>query len=416
VDLALGTDTAGSGRVPAAYGGIIGLKATRGLVPTRGVVPACRTLDCVSVFASTVAAARQAITIMTGPDPRDPTSRAWPADRPLAAPPTPVIAIPLPDQLAALSPSWRAAFTAACQRLSDTGAQLTEIDISAFLEAGSLLYNGAFIAERYAAVGEFVTTHADEVDPTVGAIIASARDLPAHQLVADTARLDALKLRVAATFADVDALFLPTAPEQPTIAAVAGDRIGVNARLGAYTTFCNMLDLAAVAVPAGEVDGGQFGVSVIVSTFADAVAADIAARFAGEPAPEQPIAGIPLVVVGAHLSGLALNHQLVERGCRLIGPVATAASYRLFALDTQPPKPALVRVDSNGASIAGELWDVPPAQLAGLLAALPAPMVFGQVQLADGTAQVGFLCEAVAALDAPEITDFGGWRAYLARG
>jgi allophanate hydrolase len=415
VDFSLGTDTAGSGRVPAAFGGIVGLKPTRGLVPVRGVVPACRSLDCVTVFAASVDLAERAITIMTGPDPLDPLSRTWPGTEPLAAPPIPRIAIARPEQLTAMSPSWQRAFTEACDRLRSTGALLTEIDIEPFLEAGALLYNGAFVAERYAAVGGFISTHRDQVDPTVGGIIAAAADVPAHLLVADTERLDVLKLRAEVTFAQYDALFLPTVPEQPTIAEVQAEPVTANARLGAFTTFCNLLDLAAVAVPAGEVDGGQFGVSVIVPAFADAVAADIARRFLDEPARSSSAAGVPVVVVGAHLSGLPLNHQLTDRGCRLLGPVRTAPVYRLFALDTEPPKPGLVRVDNGGASVVGELWDVPPSALAALLTTLPAPMVFGSVRLCDGSVQVGFLCEPIAAIGALDITDFGGWRGYLAR-
>jgi allophanate hydrolase len=412
-DIGLATDTAGSGRVPAAFGGIVGLKPTRGLVPTRGVVPACRTLDCVSVFAVSVGLAALATAILTGPDDADPTSRGWPPGRRLAAPPVPRIAVPA--TLPGLDETWRAAFAAACARLAAAGAELTEVDITPFLEAGALLYGGAFVAERYAAVGGFLDAHPGDADPVVAALVRPAGAVPAHRYVADTELLDTLRLHAAATFSRFDALFLPTVAEQPTIADVAAAPLAVNARLGTFTTFCNLLDLAAVAVPAGQAGDAQFGVSFLVPAFADAVAADLAARFAGEPVPVAAAAGVPLVVVGAHLSGLPLNAQLTGVGARLLGVVRTAPDYRLFALDTEPPKPGLVRVDSGGVSVPGELWDVPPAALAALLAALPVPMVFGQVWLADGSAHVGFLCEPIAVHGARDISDAGGWRAYLGR-
>lgn len=414
VDIALGTDTAGSGRVPAAFAGIVGLKPSYGLVPTRSVVPACRELDCVSVFAKTVDAAELATRIMTGPDADDPTSRVMATSRPLAAPPAPRLAIPSPANLASLSTTWAAAWDSAVKRMVEQGMVVEEVDISDLVAAGALLYGGAFIASRYAAVGAFIDAHPDEVDPTVRTLITNGRSLTAAQWVADTERLERLALTAKKLFATYDALVLPTVSNQPTIAAVAAEPIAANATLGEFTTFCNLLDLAAVAVPAGEVDGGQFGVSVVVSAFADRVAADIARRIIGEaPASIQP-QGVPFVVVGAHLTGMPLNGQLTERGCRLIGEVHTAATYRLYALDTVPPKPGLQRVADGGTSIVGELWDVPPQALADLLATLPPPMVFGPVELSDGTTQVGFGCEAIALAGAQDITSFGGWRAYRA--
>jgi allophanate hydrolase len=407
VDIALGTDTAGSGRVPAAFGGIVGLKPTYGLIPTRGVVPACRELDCVSVFAATVALAQQAIEVMTGPDSEDPTSRSWPLDRPLSAPPSLRLAVPRPDQLGSLSPSWQAAWTRAVERLIGLGAVVEDVDISSFLTAGSLLYGGAFIASRYAAVGAFIDEHPDDVDPSVRTLICGGANLTAAQWVADTERLQTLALDTRAVLKSFDALVLPTVPRQPSLLEVAADPIGANAALGEFTTFCNLLDLAAVAVPAGEVDGGQFGISVVVGAFA--------ARFAGEVALTPPLAGIALLVLGAHLTGLPLNHQLTSRGARLLETVQTAPEYRMFALDSVPPKPGLQRVTAGGASIVGELWDVPEGLLSGFLAALPTPMALGQVQLDDGRSVVGFQCEAVAVEGALDVTSHGGWRAYLGR-
>jgi allophanate hydrolase len=283
-DLALGSDTAGSGRVPAAFQGVVGVKPTRGLVPTLGVVPACRTLDCVSVFARELAEAELAVDLMTGPAPGDPTARSWPAGAPLAAPPAPRVARPAAATLTELTPAGVRAFEAAADALAAAGAELVEIDLEPFLEAGRMLYEGAFVAERFDAVGAFVVAHHDEVDPTVGAIIAAAGSIPASAVAADHERLETLRLAAGRELAGADALLVPTAPFQPTIAEVAAEPLAVNTRLGTYTNFCNLLDMAAVAVPAGEADGGQFGVTVMAPAFADRVANDVARLLVGRRA------------------------------------------------------------------------------------------------------------------------------------
>jgi allophanate hydrolase len=422
VDLALGTDTAGSGRVPAAFQGVIGVKPTRGLVPVAGVVPACRTLDCVTVFARDVSAAARALWVMAGPAGRGATAaldRAWPPGAPLAAPAAPRIGVPADGRLEDLSPHARRAFAAAVERLEVLGATLVEIDLAPFLEAAGLLYGGAYVAERYAAVGEFVDAHPDAVDATVRGIVRAAAGPTASELVRDGERLDALRTATAPVLAATDALLIPTVPRQPTIAEVAADPVGVNAELGPYTSFVNLLDLCAIAIPAGEADGGQFGVSLVAPAFGDLVVADLAHRFLGEPpaapTPGEP-AGIPLLVVGAHRHGQPLHHQLEERGARALGVVRTAPAYRLYALTTDPPKPGLVRVASGGVAVEGELWALPAAGLASFLGALPAPMALGQVTLEDGRDVVGFQCEAVALDGAPDISGHGSWLAYLAAG
>lgn len=422
VDFALGTDTAGSGRVPAAFGGIVGVKPTIGLVPNTGVVPACRTLDCVTVFAAGTGLARQVAGLMSGVDPADPRSRPWPVDAPLGAPPKPRVGVPDPADLVGMAPEWRAAFEAAVKRLADTGAETVQFHVKPFLEAGRLLYEGAFVAERYAAVGSFLVNpeSAEGLDPTVATIISGAGSLPAHQLVADTERLDRLRAEARAQTAGLDAILLPTVGEHPTIAEVAEDPIGVNSRLGTYTNFCNLFDMAAIAIPAGETeDGAKFGVTLAAPAFSDHVVADIAERFLADRAvPVDTVAlppsAVPLVVVGAHLSGQPLNGQLTSLGARLLAPVRTAAEYRLYALDTEPAKPGLVRVAEGGAQIEAELWALPRAGLGGLLAELPAPMALGRVRLADGAEHVGFLCEPAAVAGARDITSFEGWRAFLA--
>jgi allophanate hydrolase len=413
-DIALGTDTAGSGRVPAAYQGIVGLKPTRGLVPVTGVVPACADLDCVSVFAADLPTARLATNVMTGPHHADSGCRTWPGDAPLAAPPQPVIGIPEADQLSCLPAAEAAAYDDAVRRLEAGGAVVTTIDIAPMLAAGRLLYEGGFVAGRYAAVGEFVEQHPEDVDPTVRQIVLAAGAIGAARLRADESALARLAVLVRDQLAGVDAVLLPTAPRQPTIAEVEADPFGVNAELGVFTNFCNLLDLCAVAVPAGLAGDGSFGVSVFASAFHDAVAADIAGRIATAPGDGwfgPP--GIDLAVFGAHLSGQPLNGQL--DGSRLIGPIRTSEDYRLVALPTEPPKPGLARVSRGaGVSIAGELWRVPPEQLAQLLADLPRPMAFGPVELDNRSHVVGFLCQPDALEGAQDISSYGAWPAYLA--
>ncbi len=421
VDIALGTDTAGSGRVPAAFQGIVGVKPTHGLIPTRGVVPACPSYDCVTTFAATLAEAGKVAQVLSasgtdGTDGSDATTRAWPADAPLAAPPVPRVAVPRDEALGGLSVEWRSAFRAVAKQLEAAGAELVEVDIEPFLHAARLLYDGAFVAERYAAVGSFVEAHPDEVDSSVRTIVLGARDVPAHALLSDTVLLRELRHAGGAAIAGCDVLLLPTTTHQPTIAEVARDPLGTNARLGTFTNFTNLFDMCAVAVPAGEADGGHFGVTILAPAFHDAVVADVARRLLDEPAAAMELSppGIGLVVVGAHLSGMVLNHELTSRGARLVGPVRTAAAYRLHALPTTPPKPGLVRVNDDGASIAAERWLLPPAAIAALLAGLPSPLGFGRVELDDGSSSLGFLCEAAAVDDAPDVTSHGGWRAYVA--
>jgi allophanate hydrolase len=413
-DIGLGTDTAGSGRIPAAFQGVVGIKPTRGLIPTRGVVPACRSLDCVSVFAASLSTAEQAIALMTGVDAQDPTSRAWPSNAPLAAPPAPRVAVPSSDQLVGLSPPWMAAFERAAEALADAGAQLVPVDLAPFLSAGRLLYDGAFVAERHAAVGAYVDAHRDSVDPTVGAIISAAAEIPAHRLVADTERLELLRLQANAAIAGADALLVPTAPEHPSIEQVAADPVAVNGRLGTYSTFCSLLDLCAVAVPA---PGGpaSFGVTVVGRAFADRAVADVARLLTTSPAAPHhggPPA-VPLAVFGAHMTGEPLNPELTRRGGRFLRAASTAPDYRLYALPTYPPKPGLVRVPGGGAAIEAEVWLLPPLGLADLVAELPAPMALGRVRLGDGSTPIGFLCEPDAISAGTDITLHGGWRPFL---
>ncbi|MEV7536664.1 allophanate hydrolase [Streptomyces hydrogenans] len=400
VDLALGTDTAGSGRVPAAFNGVVGLKPTPGLVPTEGVVPACASLDCVTVFARTLPEAGQALSFMAAP--------AEPAALPARRPGPWRIAVPDAPQLGELDEGWAEAFEAAAGRLADAGAELLPVDLEPFTEAAAMLYEGAFVAERYAAVGAFVDAHAGspDLDPTVAGIIAGARDIPAHRLYADRERLTSLRARALASLGDADALLLPTAPGHPTLAEVAADPLGANARLGRFTNSTNLFGLAAVAVPAGEVAGRPFGVMLIGPAHTDERLARIAGALTAPP--------LHLAVVGAHLTGQPLDGQLLALGGRFVRTTTTASAYRLYALDTTPPKPGLVRVREGGAAIEAEVWRLPAEGLGALVAALPRPMTLGSVELADGACVPGFLCEPGALDGAREITAYGGWRAALA--
>jgi allophanate hydrolase len=427
VDVALGTDTAGSGRVPAALNGIVGLKGTVGTVSTRGVVPACRSFDCVTVFAREVTPAEAVLAQLTGPAGWSPDRRAFPSDMALAPPARPTIAIPDEGALGPLPPGWLDAFRSACALLEASGCALVPLDLGPFLLAGQLLYGGAFVAERYAAVGSFVDGHRDEVDPTVGAIIAAAAGIRATELVDDQEALAALAATARAEWMRVgaDALLLPTTTAHPTIEQVAADPVGVNVALGRFTTFLNMLDMCAVAVPAGNVGGLPFGVSCVGPAFSELVLLDLARRLEGSPAAEpgrtwqgerrnRPTPpAIPIAVVGAHLSGQPLNAQLTGRGARLLGTARTAACYRLHALSTEPPKPGLRRVERDGSHIELEIWELAPSHFGDFVASVPPPMTIGTVILEDGSDVPGFLCEPVALQGAPDISVFGGWRRYL---
>ncbi|MGR6917824.1 allophanate hydrolase [[Actinomadura] parvosata] len=435
-DIAIGTDTAGSGRVPAAFQGIVGIKPTLGTVSVAGVVPACRSYDAVTIMARDLGTAGAAMAVMAG----GPGTRPWLADAPLAAPPAARVAVP--DDLPAMAPGWEAAFADAVERLRADGAVVEPIRIEPFLAAARLLYDGALVAERHAAVGAFVDAHPDEVDPTVGAIISRAGRVSASDLVRDLARLERLRQECMGLLDGFDALLVPTAPCHPTVAEVAAEPVAVNSRVGTYTNFCNLFDLCAVAVPSGTVDEGpergiaQFGVTVLARPFHDAVALDLARRVLVHPEPPAEYAGgtpspgppvpwpaaiadggvraVELFVVGAHLAGQPLEHELRRLGARCERPARTSSAYALRVLDTVPPKPGLVRVGpGDGAPIDGEVWLISEGALGRFLASLPAPMTLGRVELADGRWAVGFGCTHEAASAGADITKHGGWRAWL---
>ena len=407
VDVALGTDTAGSGRVPAALNGIYGIKPSVGLVPTTGVVPACWSIDVVTVFARDLGLGRRVAEAMEGPDGADPLVRVAPTEAGLAS--APRIAIPTPEHLEGLAPGWAEAFRLVVDRLAATGAEIVEVDIAPLLDAAALLYGGAFVAERTAAVGDFIREHEDliggDIDPTVASIVGGGEKFTAADAFRDRERLARLGLAGARALEGTAALLTPTTTWHPTLAEVAADPVGANARMGRYTNFANLLDYASLAVPAGTVGGFPFGVMLTAPAFSDRRLAELARRITG--------AELDILVVGAHLSGQPLNHQLVAAGGRFSRRVRTAASYRLHALPTVPPKPGLRRVDEDGAGVVGEVWTLPAAGFGSFVAALPQPMAIGSVALEDGSVVSGFLAEPVAFEGAPDISEHGGWVAYL---
>lgn len=450
-DLALATDTAGSGRVPAAFNRVVGIKPTLGLVPKDGVVPACASYDCVTVLARDLDLARRALTVMTAPSPLDPSSRSWPADVRLAAPPAPVVAVPRPADLDVVDPAVRARFAEAVATLEARGARTREVDLTAFVAAARLLYDGGLVAERYAAYGEFLAAHPEGADPSVATIAAAAGEVTAARYLDDRDEVGRLRLVAMAELDGCDALLVPTAPEHPTLAEVAADPLGTNARLGVFTNFVNLFDMAGVAVPLGPADAtggadrGEAGVTVLTRAFDDQVALDLAALLvagpgarsdadtatAGTADPDAPVAepyaagGVPVVLFGAHLRGQPLHPELLALGARWVGPVRTAPDYRMLALPTTPAKPLVHAVaPGTGGALDGEEWLLTPHALGLLLLSIPAPLGLGRLRTADGREVVGFLgqpgavpASAAGATGAPvDVTHLGGWRAALAAG
>ncbi len=428
VSFSLGTDTAGSGRVPAGYNNIVGLKPSRGLISARGVVPACQSLDCVSVFALTVPDAIAVLDAARGPDADDPWSRMLN----LSAAPLPerfTFALPEPLEFHG-DEQARQAFQHAVAKLEELGGRPVGVDFSVYLEAAALLYEGPWVAERLAAIRPFFESHPEQVHPVVRQIIEGAAKYSAADLFSGLSKLEALKKRAARLWHRADVLVVPTAPTIYTIKEVLADPFLTNRRLGHYTNFVNLLDLAACAVPGSmRPDGLPCGITLIAPAGADLMLADLAQRFHqliglrlgaldDVLPPPVPIAtgdhSVRVVVVGAHLSGLPLNHQLTERGARLVGPARTAARYRLFALPgTTPPKPGLLRDADHGSVIEVEVWSLPVSEYGSFVAAIPSPLGIGRVELDDGEWVQGFLCESWAVADAEEISHLGGWRAYL---
>ncbi len=433
VSFALGTDTAGSGRIPAGLNNIVGLKPSLGAVSGRGVVPACRTLDTISVFALTVDDAWSVYGTIAAFDAVDPYARPISLGKPGPVAPSLKLGAPRPDDLlffgdAAAARAWDAARALA----ASLNATFVEIDMRPFFAVARLLYEGPWVAERHAATRAFLSAHRDDMLPVTRGIIEGALKFSATDAFEAIYELARLRRETSAVFDGIDALLVPTLPLVPTLADLAADPLTPNARLGTFTNFVNLLDLAALAVPSPfRSDGLPAGVTLMAPRGSDARLASIGRALhaasgvtmgaTGAPQREQELAPdsddrIEVVVVGAHLSGMPLNHQLTSLGATFRRAPATAPCYRLYALPGGPPyRPGLLRVrDGEGLAIATEVWALEAAAFGRFVAGLPAPLGIGEIRLGDGTRSKGFLVEAAAIEGAEDISRHGGWRAYVA--
>nr|WP_245312664.1 allophanate hydrolase [Bradyrhizobium macuxiense] len=434
VPLALGTDTAGSGRVPAMLNNIVGLKPSLGLISTAGVVPACRTLDCVSVFSLTVDDAMTALAVMAGPDSADPFSRDRPLGTVAAFPAKVKLGIPRSGQLIFFGDrEFEKAYGEALKRWQALGVNLVEFDLEPFYETARLLYEGPWVAERYLVIRDLLASAPEAIHPVTREITAAGSRLTAADTFAALYRLQALRRTAERAFAQLEAIVLPTAPTVYSTAQVLANPVELNSRLGTYTNFVNLLDLCGLAIPAAmRPDGAPFGITLLAPAGRDAELAGIGRVFhadTGLPVgakalPQPPLAAAPtdvdrdeiaIAVVGAHLSGMALNGELTALDARLLEEAATAPDYKLFALDTVPSKPGMLRIDAGtGASIKLELWAMSPKAFGTFVAAIPPPLSIGTIRLADGREAKGFIVEPAAINGAKDISAYGGWRAFVA--
>ena len=432
VPFSLGSDTAGSGRIPAGLGNIVGLKPSLGAISTAGLVPACRTLDCPSVFALTVDDAWAAFSVMAGPDIADPYTRNRPIGTPGPLPPL-RIGVPIKGERVFFGDQVSAAeFENAVARFAKLGAVVSEIDIEPFYETARLLYEGPWIAERYLAAQKLIASSPESMHLVTREIILSGARPSAADAFAAFYKLEDLRRVRDHVFRAIDVLLVPTMPTVYTVEQVLADPIQLNSRLGTYTNFVNLLGLCGLALPASlRADGIPFGVTVLAPGGSDALLASLGRVFHADTRlplgatgksqpPLAPLSAahapgeIAIGVVGAHMSGMALNHELQAVGARFLESAATAPRYRLFALGGSPPRPGMLRVASDGTSIALEIWALPADGFGRFVAAIPAPLSIGTLALADGRTVKGFLAEADAVNGARDISSFGGWRAFMA--
>ncbi|MEB0075614.1 allophanate hydrolase [Pseudomonas sp. CCI3.2] len=431
---ALGTDTAGSGRVPAALNNLLGLKASKGLISTAGVVPACRTLDCVSTFTATAREASQLLGLIARLDPRDAYSRsnpAWNDASAFGAPRSFKFGVPRQQDLEFFgcteSPQL---FHDAINHLIALGGEAVTLDLSPFLEAANLLYDGPWVAERYSVAGELMENNPEAVLPVIRAVLAKAPAVDGVQTFRAQYRLQALKALCDKALEALDCVLTPSIPRPVTRAELAAEPVLRNSELGYYTHFVNLLDYAAVAVPSGFMSNGlPWGVTLFGRVFtdqyllslADALQRQTGVHVIGDNPLNLAAPGTTarndkarLVVCGAHLDGLALNGQLKQRGGRLLEVTHSSADYKLYALAGGPPfRPGMLRVEQGGVAIAVEVWELPSDELGSFLTGIPAPLGLGKVQLEDGRWETGFICEPYGLQGATDISPLGGWRAYL---
>ncbi|ULR42373.1 allophanate hydrolase [Rhizobium sp. K102] len=429
---ALGTDTAGSGRVPAAFNNLVGIKPTPGLLPNTGTIPACRSVDCITIFAPTVGDGVAVRKVAEGFDAADPFSRrAEPAKLPVSGLRIGVLTAGEREFFG--DKGVEALYDQAIERARTLGATIVPFDYTPFREAAALLYNGPWVAERLAAVEAFLATNAADFDPTVRGIIEGAGSSTAVDAFNGRYRLEELRRKTETEWGKADVLLLPTAPTTYTVADMLANPVVLNGRLGRYTNFVNLLDCAAIAVPAGFAEGGlPGGITVIAPAFTDDALAPLADalhraatsgmgidRQAAIPDASRVAAAdddfVEIVVVGAHLTGMPLNHELTGAGARLVKACRTTGEYRLFVLSgTVPPKPGLIREpDYKGSGLEVEVWAMPADAFGFFVQKIPAPLGIGKVALDDGTSVAGFLCEAHAVRGAEDITPLGGWRTYI---
>jgi allophanate hydrolase len=436
VPLALGTDTAGSGRVPAALNNIVGLKPSLGLVPASGVLPACRSLDCVSIFALSVEDAWCALETIAGHDERDPYARRFAQSELSDVPLGLRLGVPrTQDKLFFGDRNAEAGFAAAEKLAVDLGATLIDVDLTPFLQTARLLYDGPWVAERTAAVGDFIATHSDLVHPVTRQIISQGAGKSAVDIFREFYRLQELRGQAHAALTGLDALMVPTMPRCVTVAEVEADPVGPNSQLGTYTNFVNLLDLAGIAIPVALAsDGTAFGVTLLGHAGRDAALASIGmalhartglklgALSAALPALPNLAPGlrsgeVGLAVVGAHRSGMALNHELAALGARYLETRVTAPDYRLFELtDSKPAKPGLLRVSTGaGTAIEVETWALSAEAFGRFVATVPPPLSIGSIRLGDGRLVKGFLVEAESVAGARDISSFGSWPVFVAQ-
>lgn len=430
----LGTDTAGSGRVPAAFNNLIGYKPSKGLISASGVVPAVRSQDVVSVFSLNAQDAYQVYEVAAHFDPKDAFSRSENDLTPPAWPDKPTLGVPDAASLDFHGDALaKAHFEATLEKLKQWGYPLVEIDFTPWLETAKLLYGGAWVAERYVAIEPFFEANESRLDPTVGSIIAGARQLTAADAYKGSYALQQAQADTASVWEQVDCLLTPTTPSTFSIKQVQQAPIELNSVLGTYTNFMNLLDYAAVALPTGfREDNRPNGVTVFAPAgsdrallalcdllqpkFCDHAGAMKAPVPASQPDMFADTHSIPLAVVGAHLTGFPLNWQLQERGAKLLKTTRTASKYRFYELKGGPIlKPGLVKNDTHGAAIELEVWAMPKQHLGSFLALIPSPLGLGKVELEDGSQVVGFICEPYGIEDATDITETGGWRNWMAQ-
>ena len=407
---ALGTDTAGSGRIPAAFNALVGFKPSFGWWSARGVVPACRTLDCVSVFARSVADARAVAGVAGGFDAGDAYARqidfaGFDVSRTRAGVIDPV-------RVSECDADHASAYRAFLASVKDTQV---ELDPAPFFQAGRLLYEGPWISERFAVLESFMANHIDDMHPVTRDIIRGGAAPTAASAFQAQYELAALKREASHVFETVDVMIVPTAPTIFTIGEVQRDPVATNSRLGIFANFVNLMDLCALAIPAGRLPNGlPFGVTLIASAGRDHALLDYGARLLGESvvAGERP-GETHIAVCGAHLSGQPLNAELTRRGGYLVRGARTNDLYRLYALP-DGKRPALIRDEAGGAAIEVEIWSLPTSVVGAFLAGVAPPLGLGRIELSDGAWVAGFIAEPVAVTGATEITGFGGWRAYRA--